>query len=242
MRRVGQLIRNLLGLDDASIPLVAVAGNPVHRTRWKVTVGAAMVLGAMAIIVAIVASSIGSLTAATTLPSSLAFSTESPSAEKRFVSTGDIFIHVVGAVVSPGLYSVHANGRVIDAVMAAGGLSLVADACAVNLARPITDGEQVVIPATLDGSPGDESRCPATESAASVAPAGSASGIASGLVSLATATVAQLDTLPGIGPALAQRIIDWREATGGFTAVDQLGEVSGIGDKVLANIRDKVTL
>jgi competence protein ComEA len=259
MRRVGELVRNLLGLDDGNPALLTGGANPAFAVRWRVAVGAAMLLGGVAIVLSIVLASIASLTTPTGVlgpglgPEISANRATSPApaasgeggsrdGETSTGTTGMILVHVVGAVVVPGLYSVRADGRIIDAVMAAGGLSAVANPCAINLAQAIADGEQIIVPATIDGSDGDESRCAGVNSAVSPGQPGGTSASAQGLVSLATATVAELDTLPGIGPALAQRIIDWREATGGFSSIEQLGEVSGIGDKVLANILDKVTL
>ena len=97
-----------------------------------------------------------------------------------------------------------------------------------NLARPVTDGEQLVVPRVGEVPP---------------PPAGGeAGGTDGGLVHLNTADAAELDTLPRIGPALAARIIDWREANGGFTSVDQLLEVAGIGDAVFAGLAELVTL
>ena len=133
-----------------------------------------------------------------------------------------LYAHVSGAVAMPGLYVLRAGARVVDAVAAAGGFTPEADEAAINLARPITDGEQLHVPAAGEttaadpASPGD------------------------GRVDLNTADVAALDTLPRIGPALAQRIIDWRDANGRFTSVEDLLAVPGIGDKMLAALRDLV--
>lgn len=157
-----------------------------------------------------------------------------PAAEGSFSSSTspEIYVHVVGGVVRPGLYRLAPGSRIIDAVMAAGGLAPDGSQCQVNLARVVTDGEQVVVPQTPPGTP-----CRSVQ-----AGGGSSGGVTgSGPVSLSTATLEQLDALPGIGPALAQRIIDYREANGGFRSVDQLNEVSGIGSKVLANIAPLVT-
>ena len=248
MRRLGELVRNLLGLDDGTGTTLAQLENPRQRIRWRIAVGSALILGTAVVVVSIVVSSISALTkAAAPIPSDVvipgsATHSAMPSSANAQQPT-EILVHVVGAVVAPGLYSVNVDSRIIDAVMAAGGLSSTADPCAINLAQPIGDGQQVVVPATKDGSPGDQSTC-AGETQSGM-PGGASVGpdTATGaLISLATATVAQLDTLPGIGPALAQRIVDWREASGGFSSIDQLGDVSGIGDKVLENIRDKVTL
>lgn len=136
------------------------------------------------------------------------------------------YVHVSGAVRKPGLYVVSAGARVIDAVSAAGGLADDAEESAINLARPVTDGEQLIVPA--------EGEAPAPS-----APGG---GSAPGTVSINTADAAALEELPGIGPALAGRIIDWRDTEGPFGTVDDLLAVSGIGPKVLESLRDLVTV
>ena len=140
-----------------------------------------------------------------------------------------IYVHVTGAVAAPGLYVLEDAARVVDAVSAAGGFAPGADESAVNLARPLADGEQLHI-----GSVGE---APAPGAAGSGAgPPGD------GRVNLNTADEADLDTLPRIGEAMAQRIIAWREENGRFTSVEDLLAVPGIGDKMLESLRDLVTV
>ncbi|GLI29046.1 hypothetical protein ARHIZOSPH14_32880 [Agromyces rhizosphaerae] len=134
-----------------------------------------------------------------------------------------LLVHVAGAVRRPGLVQLAQGARVVDAIAAAGGLAEDAAADAVNLARPVADGEQLVVPVVGE--------------AADAAPPG-VSG--DGRVRLSTADQATLETLPGIGPALAQRIIDWRAANGGFSDVEQLREVAGIGEVTLGRLRELV--
>lgn len=138
-----------------------------------------------------------------------------------------LLVHVLGAVARPGIVELAPGARVVDAVGAAGGLTPEADPGGVNLARALVDGEQLVVPVV-----GAEPPSPGS--------AGAAAG--DGRVSLNRAGVAELDTLPRIGPALAQRIIDWREANGPFTDVAQLTNVAGIGDAVYSGLVDLVTL
>lgn len=144
-----------------------------------------------------------------------------------------VFVHVVGHVKEPGIYRLGAGARVFDAIAAAGGATEDADQSALNLAQPVSDGEQVLVPAVGEApAPGASSR----------APHGGASAAAGGKINLNSATVEELDTLPRVGPAIAQRIIDYRQQHGRFTSVDQLGDVSGIGDAMLAALRDRVTV
>ncbi len=148
------------------------------------------------------------------------------------VGTSPLLVHVLGAVTRPGLVELAAGARVVDAVAAAGGFTAEADPAGVNLARPVVDGEQLVVLAIGQVPP---------PAAGGGAPGGNAAA-SDGVVHLNTADVAALDTLPRIGPALAQRIIDWREANGPFTSVDQLLEVAGIGDAVFSGLADRVAL
>src|SRR3954470_18916180 len=127
-----------------------------------------------------------------------------------------VWVHVAGAVRRPGLVRVAASARVGQAVDAAGGLTRRADLTAINLAVRVRDGQQVVVPSR--GKAGQ----PVVAPAPGVLPGSPAAPATTAKISLATATVEQLDTLDGIGPALARRIIDWRDAHGGFRSVGQL--------------------
>lgn len=140
------------------------------------------------------------------------------------VDAAAVYVHVSGAVRAPGLYRLRDGARVVDAVAAAGGFADGADENAVNLARPLADGEQLVVPAV----------------GATTSPGASAAG--DGRVNLNTASADELDTLPRIGPAMAERIIEWREANGRFTSVEDLLAVPGIGDKMLQSLRELVTV
>jgi competence protein ComEA len=140
-----------------------------------------------------------------------------------------VFVHVSGAVSTPGLYVLDEGARVVDAVAAAGGFVEGADETAVNLARPVGDGEQLHVPAAGEAGVGG-------------AGTGDGSGAGDGRINLNTADATQLDTLPRIGPAMAERIIGWRDANGRFTSVEDLLAVPGIGEKMLAALRDLVTV
>ncbi len=146
-------------------------------------------------------------------------------------SEGQIVVDVVGKVRKPGIAVLPAGSRVVDAVRAAGGLRPGVDRTSVNLARLLTDGEQIVV-----GMPGAP-----VEAAPSAAPAPGGAAPAA-LVNLNTADQATLETLPGVGPVTAAAILAWREEHGGFTSVDELLEVSGIGEATLAEIAPHVTL
>jgi competence protein ComEA len=132
-----------------------------------------------------------------------------------------IFVHVAGEVKRPGLYGLDFGSRVEDAIELAGGMTKSAFEQSVNLARMVSDGEQIVV---LDKSQV------------------SSGGISSTFISLNNATQEQLESLPGVGPALAQRIADYRANIGSFSDLSQLREVSGIGEKLFAKISQQLTL
>ncbi|MBJ7473001.1 MAG: ComEA family DNA-binding protein [Solirubrobacteraceae bacterium] len=142
---------------------------------------------------------------------------------KRYV------VHVAGAVRRPGVYRVRAPGRLIDAVERAGGLTADADLTQVNLAARLTDGRQIVVP-----------RATGSESAPT---GGSGGALPPGTkVSVNAATLEQLDALDGVGPAMAAAIVELRNQLGGFTNLDQLDDVSGVGEKRLASLREQLDL
>jgi competence protein ComEA len=141
-----------------------------------------------------------------------------------------LVVDVVGAVPRPGLYRLGAGARIADALRRAGGPLRGADVEAINLAAPLADGEQVVIPRrTAGGAAGTSAGGGAT-----------ADGAPTGPVHLSTATLEELDALPGIGPVTAQKILDYRAAHGAFRSVDELDAVSGIGPARLDELRDLV--
>lgn len=148
------------------------------------------------------------------------------------------FVHVLGAVSRPGLYEVDDAARVIDAIAAAGGLADTADTTRVNLARRVGDGEQLYVPAVGEQVPPGLDPPPSMAGGASGTPAGESPGV----VNLNSATEEDLDTLPRIGPALADRILEWRETNGRFTSVEDLLSVPGIGDKIVEGLRPMVTV
>ena len=148
-----------------------------------------------------------------------------------------LVVHVVGAVARAGVVEVPAGARVADAVEAAGGLTAEAELTRLNLARPLADGEQVHVP-----RPGEEMVVAAPPAPGVPGAAGGGTGATGQVLDLNAADQAGLETLPGIGPVLAERILQWRDAHGRFTAVDELGEVSGIGTALMERLRPLVTV
>jgi len=174
---------------------------------------------------------------ARTLPA--AFATKGAAGSPTASAGGVLLVHVVGQVRRPGVVHLPPGSRVLDAVYAAGGAKSSADLNHLNLARVLADGEQIVVPKPGETVPGVSGAQGAGAGSAGQGSTGSSTG---GLVDLNTADATALDALPGVGPVLSQRILDWRTAHGRFSSVEELGEVSGIGVKLLAQIGPKVTV
>ena len=155
----------------------------------------------------------------------LSVSKKSFVASNSNVAKPKIFVHIAGSVKHPGIYQLDSGARVYEAVLAAGGLSTKANQLSINLARVLTDGEQLLVASTLK-SVNEQFQLPTQPS----------------LLSLNQASPKQLEELPGVGPALAGRMVDWRTANGGFKSKEDLLNVSGIGDKLYAGIKDLVSL
>jgi competence protein ComEA len=200
-------------------------------TRRRVLVGA---LAAVAVLLLGARFLLHGPAASTTLARPIVGSAEagqaSGTASSARAQPGRLVVYVVGAVRRPGLYRVPDGSRVADAVSRAGGLTRKADPAGVNLAAPVADGEQLVVPARL----------PVEVAAAQGAPLPDVNAAPAGPVQLSVATVEQLDALPGIGPVTAQRIVDYRTAHGAFRSVDELDEVPGIGPARVEQLRGLV--
>jgi competence protein ComEA len=199
---------------------VVVAG----RSRLRVGVGAVVVFVLLGLAVAVLVSALGSHGSTAAVGTARPIATASPSAS----GSAPIYVHILGAVEHPGLFMLRDGDRAVDAVAAAGGFTPTADQNQLNLARPLVDGEQISVPVVGEAPP--------------VVSSGASGATAGGRVNLNTADETALETLPRIGPALAQRILDWRTANGRFTAVEDLMSVTGIGEKTFDGLKDLVTI
>ena len=180
---------------------------PVSRRR-------ALVLAAVALaLLAVAGRTLAGAGAAAERPPA-ALVAERPAAAPKLV------VHVAGAVRRPGLYRLAEGKRVADAVARAGGATAPADTAAINLAAPLADGMQVLVPSRVAGVAGEA---------------------AAGRVSRSSASGSDLDALPGIGPVTAQKIVDYRAAHGGFRSVDDLDAIPGIGPARIDQLRDLVS-
>ena len=200
-------------------------------TRLRAGLGAAVVLVLVGLSIAIIAGAVGS--------HGVSRSAAQPAATERApghplnVASGDsaatgitIYVHVYGAVARPGLYLLTDGDRLVDLMAVAGGFAPTADQSRVNLARLLVDGEQVEVLELGD-------------------PAGAGAGAgssASSKVSINSADSNALQSLPGVGPATAKQIIDWRTKNGRFTVLEDLLSVPGIGEKTLEQLRDLITI
>jgi competence protein ComEA len=155
--------------------------------------------------------------------------------------SASVTVHVVGAVRMPGVYTLHKGARAADAVQAAGGFLGDAAPAALNLARLVEDGEQVVVPTAAEVAAGATAGSPGGGAGAAGAGAGGAAAVG-GKVNLNTANATQLDALPGVGPATAAKIVADRETNGPFRSPDDLMRVPGIGAKKYDALKDLVTV
>jgi competence protein ComEA len=171
-----------------------------------------------------------------TVPSpgaSAAVSSPEAAAPTGASNAATIVVDVAGKVRRPGIYQLRSGARVYDALQAAGGARTGVSTVALNLAAPLQDGQQVVVgqPAAAGSVPGAPAGSPGAAGPAPTAP-----------IDVNTASLEQLESLPGVGPVLAQNILDWRNAHGRFASVDQLRQVTGIGDVRLAQLRPLVSV
>lgn len=228
-----------LSLDPPPEPLSLRPPSPLRERLRRaiaapVLAGAAVFLIALIVAVAIVWSRPHHAEAVQPSPEPAAAalvptrSTQSP--EKPEGSAGHV--HVVGAVKNPGVFRMPAGARVEAALEAAGGPLDSAVLSGVNLARPVQDGEEIVVP--------DASDAPSATAGGATEPLPQAavSAVPGAAVDINSADASALETLPRIGPALAARIVEWREANGRFRSLDDLLEVAGIGEKILDGLRD----
>lgn len=190
-----------------------------QRTGWLVA-GTLMTLGGVGLLFSAFWSLPRPSPAEVLLPTSVLLQQPEPAA----TAVVTLVVHVAGAVLAPGVYELPAHTRIADAVAAAGGLRPDADAASINLAAYLQDAQQIYVPVigTTDRAAADAARPPVAA--------------APFTVDLNTASVAELDQLPGVGPVLAQRIIDYREQHGPFQQVEDLKQVPGIGEALLAEI------
>jgi competence protein ComEA len=212
----------------------------VTRARsWLEWVGVGRVVASAVVVLAVIAGAYWlvqppTATTESKLPYAKPSSTTPPATTSAPVEPGapstDVVVHVAGAVAAPGVYRLEAGQRVIDAVNAAGGMSLLADADAINLAALVVDGQRIYVPevgevppVVLGGGAG-----------------GDASTTPSGPVNLNSATADELDALPGVGPATAAAIIAHRDQHGPFASVEALADVRGIGPAKLDALRGLV--
>lgn len=159
------------------------------------------------------------------------------------IADGPVVVSVVGLVHKPGLVTLQPGARIADAVTSAGGTLDGADLIGLNMAQRVADGEQIVV--GIAPAPGEPTKLgsgvtPSSGGPGSPGSSTSSSGPAAGPIDLNSATVEQLDTLPGIGPVTAAAIVAWRDANGKFTSVDQLADVDGIGPTRLEKLRSLV--
>ncbi len=195
--------------------------HPAGSPRWRVGVGAAVVVCIAAVVIGAVITAFAPRGTTSTIPANDGLT---PAVGPTSSVPTAIFVHVAGSVTRPGLYELAGGARVVDAIAAAGGFQDGADRNQPNLARLLVDGEQLYVPRE-----GEQAQSTGV-------------GGVSGRISINSADETGLDTLPRVGPALAARIVAWREAHGPFTSIDDLLSVPGIGEATLDGFRDDIVL
>ena len=209
--------------------LQGIAITSAPRSRWRVALGAAIVLVLVGLGAAVLSAVLTPGAPTVEVVGGVGSgqgSVDGGTNGGSTIASAPLVVHVLGAVVVPGLYELPVGSRVVDAIAVAGGFAADADRGGVSLARLLVDAEQVQVP--VIGAPD--------------AASGGGAATVGGLVNLNTADSATLQTLPRVGPAFADRIIAWREANGGFRSVDDLLSVSGIGDKTFEGLAALVTV
>jgi competence protein ComEA len=166
-------------------------------------------------------------------PASLTIITPTP---RPTPTTASVIVDVRGAVAQPGVYTLPAGSRVQDALAQAGNVLPNAETRNLNLARKLNDGEQVYVP-TVGEATAPPPAAPGKSNASSAA-----TKTPIGIININTATLEELDALPGIGPSLAQRIVDYREQNGAFQKIEDVKKVRGIGDALFGDIKDMITV
>ncbi len=151
-------------------------------------------------------------------------------------TTASVIVDVRGAVAHPGVYTLIAGSRVQDALAHAGEVLPNAETRNLNLARKVNDGEQIYVPTI------DEATVPPPPASSKSNPSNAATKTPIGIININTATLEELDALPGIGPSIAQRIIDFREQSGAFEQIEDVKKVRGIGDALFSDIQDMITV
>lgn len=216
----------------------------VDSLKAKVGIGSTsplVLFGLSAVIIAVVLS-IGFMAWGSFTSSGIVVehSEKSPQSQEYESSSSQlIYVHIAGEVSNPGMYELNHDARVSDAIDAAGGLTENADQLSINLARQVTDGEQIVVQAYIEAEPGNSKSTDASDSGL---PSSSNTEVLSSKVNINTASASELITLDGIGESTAAKIIAYRQANGSFASIEEIKKVSGIGDRKYEAIKDRITV
>lgn len=216
----------------------------VDSLKAKVGIGSTsplVLFGLSAVIIAVVLS-IGFMAWGSFTSSGIVVehSEKSPQSQEYESSSSQlIYVHIAGEVSNPGMYELKHDARVSDAIDTAGGLTENADQLSINLARQVTDGEQIVVQTYIEAEPGNSKSTDASDSGL---PSSSNTEVLSSKVNINTASASELITLDGIGESTAAKIIAYRQANGSFASIEEIKKVSGIGDRKYEAIKDRITV